>query len=101
MEKLTPEKEQKTREEFRKAVWLLTYPNAENHIEILEKCSFGVGRVLAALPVKHTCFARGGGLIVTTVRGDFIWKLLNDDGSEATEADQDLETIKKLLKLIK
>ena len=108
-QKMTKQTEAQIRMEFRKKVWLLTSPNAENHIEMLKCDSFGLGIVMAALDNKKADISidiRMGGLTIWARKVKYqtfccSWNLLKEDGSECTDADQKIETIQKLLKLIR
>ena len=107
-QKMTKQTEAQIRMEFRKKVWLLTSPNAENHIYMLKCDSFGIGRVMAALDNKKADISidiRMGGLTIWARKVKYqtfccSWKFINKDGSTCTDADQTVETIQKLLTLL-
>jgi len=90
--------ERKTRDNFNKEVWALTDPNPEHFRDIYMYLNVSLSRVIEALK-ESTALSNIEGC------GHFLdlydWQLLNEDGSECTADDQSIETIEKLLILIK
>ena len=114
-------KEKQIREEFKKLVVLGCHPG-KSYEEALEvevnlndyRCSFDItiGRVMQALQEIDFFEMYTGKLYKNTVairrtkgeeKSSFIceWKLTKKNGSECTDDDQDIETITKLLNLLK
>lgn len=97
-------------EAIRRAVWLATHPYAENHVEMLKKDDFGIGRVMAAIKERNLSVKFYHSSLqwfeydLETDRNLLVeskWQLLKEDGGEATLEDQTEEVLEKLYQLLK